>query len=419
MAYSFDMPSGIDPRDDGSHSLPAYLGQALQFYGTDKSTDLPYYLSYPMNNQQGQSMFGGGAPMQTPVAQAMAPDAPPQTPMAQAMAPDAPPQTPMAQAMGYPNSDAIQSMFAKQATDPNLSMNNGLIAAGSALMGGKNLQEGMANAGKAWNDTYDSTLNGQRELNTPKVTPLADGAFSQVQLPGQAPQIMPNNQVQGFLLGKVQLQSQLGMQKALATANFAMQRDQAKDDRANSKQYGNALVQTETAMQANDRALAVAQAQSADPTAWPRMAAMFPQIAQALGSDSAAGNLVIQRAHIDAALVQDMQKKGALTNDQMNFLNGDIPSPTADREKVIIPFLKQQKAILEEVHKFQSDQYNKANPTPTQGFATSGTSKVPTGTQGTGSGSYQPPAVTDAQSFAALPSGSVFKAPDGSIRRKP
>jgi hypothetical protein len=412
------MPSGIDPNDDGSHSLPAYLGQALQFYGTDKSTDLPYYLSYPMNNQAGQSMFGGGAPMQSPVAQAMAPQQAPQTPVAQAMAPQ-PADTPMTQAMGYPNSEAIQAMFAKQATDPNLSMNNGLIAAGSAMMGGKNLQEGMANAGKAWNDTYDSTLNGQRELNTPKSTPVADGAFMQSQLPGQAATMSANPQVQQFLLGKVQMQAQIKQQAALAAANYAQQRDQAKDDRANSKQYGNALVQTETAMQANDRALAVAEMQAKDPSAWPRMAAMFPQIAQAMGSDSAAGNLVIQRAHIDAALVQDMQKKGALTNDQMNFLNADIPSPTADREKVIIPFLRQQKAILEEVHKFQSDQYNKANPTPTQGFATSGTSKVPTGTQGTGSGSYQPPAVTDAQSFAALPSGTVFKAPDGSIRRKP
>jgi type II secretory pathway pseudopilin PulG len=414
--YSFDMPPGIDPTDDGSRSLPAYLGQALQFYGTDKSTDLPYSYSYPLNNQPGQSMFGGGVPMQPPVAQAMAPQAP-DTPVAQAMAPQAPPDTPMAQAMGYPNSEAIQAMFAKQATDPNLAMNNGLIAAGSAMLGGKNLQEGMANAGKAWSDTFDSTLNGQRDLNTPKVTPIADGAFSQVQLPGQPAQIIPSAQVQNYLLDKVQLQGQIGMQKALAAANFAVQRDQAKDDRANSKQYGNALVQTETAMQANDRALAVAEAQAKDPTAWPRMAAMFPQIAQALGSDSAAGNLVIQRAHIDAALVQDMQKKGALTNDQMNFLNADIPSPTADREKVIIPFLRQQKAILEEVHKFQQEQYSKANPNPVQGFATSGTSNVqrPAST-GTGN---QPVQVSSFAEAAKLPSGTVFLDPNGNPRKVP
>jgi hypothetical protein len=418
MAYSFDMPPGIDPNDDGSHSLPAYLGQALQFYGTNKSTDLPYYLSYPMNNQAGQSMFGGGAPMQSPVAQAMAPQDAPQTPVAQAMDPQ-PADTPMTQAMGYPNSEAIQSMFAKQATDPNLSMNNGLIAAGSAMMGGKNLQEGMANAGKAWSDTYDSTLNNQRELNTPKSTAVADGAFMQTQLPGQAATMQANPQVQQFLFGKAQQQAQIKQAQLLYAANLKQQGEQAKDDRANSKEFGAKLTTTDNALQATQRALDVATAQANDPTAFPRLAAAFPQFAQFMGSDSAMGNLQIMRAHIDSALVQDAQKKGAITDAQAGFLNSDIPSPTADRQKVIIPYLKQQMEILGKIRDFQATQYGKSNPTPSQGFATSGTSNVPTGPQSTGSGSYQPPAVTDAQSFAALPSGTVFKAPDGSIRRKP
>lgn len=418
--YSFDMPPGIDPRDDGSHSLPAYLGQALQFYGTDKSSPLPTYLSYPLNNQPGQSMFGGGAPLQTPVQQAMDPQMA-NTAISQAMAPQPSTPTAISNAMAPAPLTPIQTAFQNQATNPNMALSNAAIAAGSALMGGKDLKEGLAAAGPAFNNTFDATLNSQRDLNTPKVTPIADGAFSMVQMPGGQPQVIPSGQVQDFLLGKAQLQGQIAMAKTTLAANLKAQADQAKDDRANADKYQASLTQTENALSANARALAAAKNQAQNSPTMSRIAGAVPGIAQTFGWDDAAPNLVIQRAHIDAALVQDALKKGAITDQQASFLNSDIPSPSANREKVIIPFLEQQQEILQRVRDFQASQVAKANPTAPQGFATSGTSNTGSGSarQSTGSGSYEPVMVSNKAGYDALASGAVFRAPDGSVRRKP
>ncbi|MDR5830101.1 hypothetical protein P9250_19700 [Caballeronia sp. LP006] len=333
-------------------------------------------------------------------------------------------RTPISDAMNPPPSDTpisrAMKMFEIQATDPNQSMANGMIAAGSALMGGRDLKDGLAAAGPAFSNTFDATLNQQRDLNTPKVTPIADGAFTMVQLPGQQAQVIPNGQVAGFLQGQKVLAGQLAMQKEIATVNLQAQRDQAKDDRKNADEYQAKLTQTDTALAANQRALDAARGQAQNSPNMSRIAGAVPGIAQTLGWDDAAPNLVIQRAHIDAALVQDALKKGAITDEQAGFLNSDIPSASADREKVTIPWLEQQQEILQKVRNFQASQVGKANPTAPQGFATGGTSNtgsMPRG-QSTGSGSYQPVAVSDKASYDALPSGTVFKAPDGSIRRK-
>lgn len=363
--YNFTLPAGIpgyltgNPNDP---SLPAYLSQAMQEYQNGlpnpASSQLPSYLSYAMANPQ--------APQdQTPVSQAMAPPASPQTPVSAAM-----------QAPQGPDMSPIQAMFQRQATDPNMSMSNGLIAAGSAMLGADNLQKGLGAAGAAFGNAYDSTLNQQRELNTPKVTPLADGSFSMVQLPGGQPQVMPNAQVQQFLLGKQQLINQAGLNKAIVTQNLKSQAQQAQDDRARATEYQAKLTQTDQALAANQRAIETATQQANDPSAFPRLAAAFPQLAQTIGSTSAQGNLTIQRATVDASLVQDALKKGAITDQQAGFLNSDVPAPTADRQKVIIPWLRQQGEILQKIRDFQASQVNKANPAPPTGFATSGTSNV-------------------------------------------
>lgn len=410
-------PFTYDSTDDGTGGLPAYLGQAMQFYGTDNSSPLPSYLSYPLNNQEGQPMFGGGAQVpQTPIAQAMQPPQPTNTPVSQAMAPSAP-STPLGQAMN----PQLAAMLQHQAQDPNMSMSNGLIAAGSAMLGGKNLQDGMSAAGTAFNNSFDGTLNQQRDLNTPKVVPLADGAFSMVQMPGGQPQVMPNSQVQQFMLGKMQQQAQIAAGKVQLQANLKAQGQQEQDDRTNARENQTKLVTTDNAIAANQRALAAAQDQATNSPNMSRIAGALPGVAQTFGWDDAQGNLKIQRATVDGALVQDALKKGAITDQQAGFLNSDVPAPTADRATVVIPWLKQQGEILQKIRDFQASQVTKANPTPPQGFATSGTSNIGGGSQAspTGNGSYQPAAVTDAASYAALPSGTVFKAPDGTIRRKP
>lgn len=341
--------------------LPSYLAQAMQDYqsGMPDQSGLPSYLSYAMGNPQAPQ------PPQTPVAQAMAPQSPLPTPMGQAMASQGPSTAP------------IQAMFQRQATDPNMARSNALIAAGSALMGGDNLQKGLAAAGQTFSDTFDKTLNQQRDLNTPRVTPLADGSFSMVQLPGQAPQVLPNGQVQDFLLGKMITQAQIARSQKLFEANLNTQRDDDKNMRAQAAAYGPKLQITDQAIYTTQQALKEAQRQAATAPTSSKLEGAFPSIANWLGTDNARGNNLIQNALVDTQLAQDALKSGAITDQQAKTLGADIPGITSDRSSVLVPFLERRLEALQRYRDYQSTQVSKANPTPTQGFATQSQAGAP------------------------------------------
>lgn len=306
----------------------------------------------------------------------------PQTPIGQATDSQAPQsaQTPMGVAMASQGTQGtpgdIQGMFSTQATNPNMALNNGLIAAGSAMLGGKNLQEGMSAAGSAFSNTFDQTLSQQRDLNTPKVVPLADGAFSMVQLPGQAPQVMPNSQVQGFLVGKQVLAGQMALQKDAYTQNLKSQAQQNQNDRQQAATYGPKLQTTNQAIETTQRALAEAKRQATSAPFWSKVEGSLPGISNFLGTPDAPGNNLIQNALVDTQLAQDALKSGVITDQQAKTLGADIPGIASDRATVLVPFLERRLEALQRYQQFQQTQYDKANPTPPQGFATSGTSNV-------------------------------------------
>lgn len=72
----------------------------------------------------------------------------------------------------------------------------GLINFGAGMIGGPTLKEGLARGLMGFNQGYNASLNA----NKPKVTPLADGAFSQVTLPDGTSKIIGNQSVADFLM---------------------------------------------------------------------------------------------------------------------------------------------------------------------------------------------------------------------------
>lgn len=385
-----------------------------------------------------QAQQGGGqspVPAPTPVAQAMDPSQQvPQTPVAQAMDPSQPgAATPISQAMtGYPDAGAIQAMFARQATDPNLSMNNGLIAAGSAMLGGKNLQEGMANAGKAFNDSFDSTLDNQRALNTPKVTPVGqDGAFSMVQLPGQQPQIMPNGQVQDFIMGKVKAQKTYELQNKMAENTMEQQRAAAKLDQTN----GNAAIPVLTNLQQSAAGMDAARNltetlktdsdRSRNLKIYSALPAQGQRIAAATTMGQAAADFnTLNNAKIDGAKMEVAGLNGSLSNDEWNRAVGSVPSPS-DSPSVwdayyerANPILKSRMDFYTGVVKRGSEAANRpVNPYGSNGRQDLGVPQAPAAPQAAPS-TGKPQAVSSQSQYNALPSGSYYTAPDGSLRRK-
>lgn len=345
--------------DYSEFALPSYLAQAMQNYktGTADQSGLPSYLSYALANSDPNQQ----ALPQTPLGQAMVdPTGSSQTPLGQAMTPQVPSQP------------TIQQMFQRQATDPSMPMGNGLMAAGSALLGADNLQKGLGAAGDAFNGTFDKTLNDQRSLNTPRVTPLADGTFSMVQLPGQAPQVIPNGQVQDFLMGKTMLAGRLALQKDVFTQNLKTQAQQAQNDRAQAAQYGPKLQMTNQAIQTTQSALQEAQRQATQEPIWAKVQGAVPGFANFFGWDAAPGNNLIQNALVDTQLAQDALKAGAITDQQARTLGADVPGIASSRSSVLVPFLQRRLEALQRYQTYQQSQVSKGNPAPPTGFVASG-----------------------------------------------
>lgn len=88
-----------------------------------------------------------------------------------------------------------QMMGAGNELARNQALSAGLIGAGAGLLGAPNLKTGLANALTGFNRSYDVELLANR----PKVTPLANGAFSQISFPDGRVEVVSNSQVQDFI----------------------------------------------------------------------------------------------------------------------------------------------------------------------------------------------------------------------------
>lgn len=318
---------------DGGAQLPSYLAQAMRGFqtGYPDQSGLPSYLAAAMAD-----------PSLTP----------PQTPVAQAMAPQAQPPMLTPQGSQGPQMSPIQAMFQHQATDPRMALNNSLLAAGSALMGGENLQKGLAGAGAAFNDTFDKTLDNQRRLNTPQVTPLADGSFSMVQLPGQGPQVMPNDQVQNFLLGRVQMQSQAGLAKAIMLQQMKQQGQEAQQARATAIEAGPKAMQADQTLHTMQQALDIVT----KGRSWQERAAAFsPTVGGAAGYGSQ--NQILARVGVDSQLAQGAVKAGVVTQGMFDKFETDIPKST-DSDAVWKSFLERNMPFVQKISDYQHSLVN-------------------------------------------------------------
>lgn len=343
--YSFN----YDNTDDGTKGIPAYLAQAMQFYGTDKNSALPTDLSYPMNNQPGQGIFGGGAQFDMP-----------QTPMTQAMGPQAP-QGAIGQAMAPPSYyNAPQQPLAPQGRKDLNSIYDGLIAGGSAMLGAKNMKEGLAANGSAFNTAYDARTDKDRELNQPKVTPLADGAFSLLQFSNGTQKVVKNGDVAQYLTQKTADAATVAMQKVMFQGQVTNAIANDKENRKQADDANQALQGTGALMDSYQKAYDIVSKQGRGA----QVAGAIPGIAGVVGGDTAAQNKFLSGLQVDTRLAESAKLKGAISNEEQKMLAEPVPSLTDDRETVWKPWLETRMAALKKVQDFQAQQAQKGdNPT--------------------------------------------------------
>lgn len=333
----------------------------------------------------------------------------PDTPMDQAMAPQAP-DTPLGQAMD-PSSVPQQPQQAPSFMDrlsnrqDSKSIYDGLINGGAAMIGAKNLQEGLAGGIKGFNDSYDAKTDKDKLENTPKVTQLADGAFSSVQYPGKAPVILKNSQVASYLDTQKEKSAEAMANKLILSNNLQQQGKVATENRAAATAAQGKLDGLRATVQKfQDAQPAVDRYDTAH-----RLAAgggsLGTVISGAVDPQIAIDNQQLTELNVGSILEASKQLTGAKSDQDVKFLSQEAPKPGVASPEVMRDWHKRTVTAMNNViDKLEAQQARGANGGMPQ-RSSSSSSSIPT--------------LTSKADFDALPSGSLFKAPDGTTRRKP
>lgn len=249
----------------------------------------------------------------------------------------------------------------------------------------------------------------QSERNRTKVTPLADGAFSLVQRPGQAPQIVRNDEVAKYLGDVQQSKFEQALQKVVlggqvnANTNAAKAAIRAGED-------ARPLLNDVTGM--IDRwgqAKTIIEGQGVGA----QIQGAFPGIAGFFGGDQVAANKFLEGLTVDETLLNTARTKGAISNQEMNLFKAPIPSTTDDREKVWKPWIEKRLEVLNKLKTFYEGEVARGTAAGNQPL-----SNQPAPAPAPAAASGGPTKITSEAEWASLPSGTQYIGPDGKTRTK-
>jgi hypothetical protein len=263
----------------------------------------------------------------------------------------------------------LQAALNNQAQNPNYALGQGLLSAGSAMLQGKTFGQGMGAAGDAFGNAYNNTLNNQRDLNTPKVTPLGDGAFSMVQMPGQQPQVVANGDVQNYVMGKTVLAAQIAQARQTAQKNGQIQVNAAKMDQTNATNAATSLMNLQQSGQGLQQAQALTNALKADPDRQRNLQiySALPAVGQRLAASGATGQDMaraasdyntLNNAGLDATKFELSGLTGSMTTESFNKALGATPSPS-DAPSVWDTYYQRAGQLLQDRTNFYQGVYNR------------------------------------------------------------
>ena len=315
---------------------------------------------------------------------------------------------------------ATQMMGASNNLARDRALSSGAMAAGAGLLGAPNLREGLAQGLTGFNRGYNTELLANR----PKVTPLANGAFSQISFPDGRVEIVGNNEVQQFLTEQEKQKNVNLLTREAYKADLVDQRDQT---RANIKKASEALPMLRSSTELlgmYDKAMGIVdeQAKSGNVSVLgvntgisnAALQGAVPGLAGFFGGDEVAANKFLQQLKVSETLANTALTSGAISNAEMALFASPIPSLTDDREKVWKPWLAERKPVIEKIKQYYEQQVSGAPNQP------SGQNQAPTmsaPSQGASKSSLpvfnSPSEVQAAIASGALKSGSGFQTPDG------
>lgn len=224
---------------------------------------------------------------------------------------------------------------------------DGLIQAGIGLMSGRDFREGMAQGFQGFQKGYQGRIDQDKAENTPKVVPLAGGAFSLMVYPDGRQRVLKNDEVAQYMADTqdsklAQALAKIGYQGQVTQSN-----QQAQQDNKDASEARQQLLSTQNTLGQMQKALDIVsnQGASAKLQGLPGVSAL----ADFIGTDDAAANKFLAGIKVDESLLKTAQTKGAISDAEMKLFQSPIPSLYADREKVWKPYLEQRIPIIQRV----------------------------------------------------------------------
>ena len=243
---------------------------------------------------------------------------------------------------------AVMQQGNNQARDQALS--SGLMAAGAGLLGANNLSEGLSQGLSGFNKAYDTSL----VANRPKVTPLADGAFSQISFPDGTVQVVSNPDVEKAILKREELKSANALTRSLVGPLAVSGREADKKEMDMGYKAQDQLTGINSSIGSFQRVLEATK----DRGLWAQTQStpLFKSVTDFFGSPDAAGSKMLQELQVDEALRKTAMTKGAISNDEMKLFLSPIPAATADMETVWKPWIQNKISVMEKMKPVLNEQ---------------------------------------------------------------
>jgi hypothetical protein len=219
--------------------------------------------------------------------------------------------------------------------------------------------------GKGFAGFSKGLLEGQI-ADRPKVTPLANGAFSQISYPdGRPPLIIPNEQVQKFLIEDAERKNTFSLNKIQATADAGVDASGRKLDQKTAAETRPMLDDVRSLKSRWTDALSMIgkQGTSAQLIGIPGV----DTVAGFFGADEAANNKLLQGLTVDETLLNTAKTKGAISNAEMALFKSPIPKATDDREKVWKPWIEKRLEVLSKLEQFYQSEVARGETTRPSG----------------------------------------------------
>ena len=260
---------------------------------------------------------------------------------------------------------------------------SGLIGLGSGLLNydarrgyGAALGQGLENFNKA----YDTEL----VANRPKVTALADGAFSQVVFPDGTIKIMKNEEASKYLEQRDTRRAEYALGKQLTQGSIAGIQNTLKQNMETKQKIEDNLRSIGPQIQNYDQALKVVEQMKPGENLLNLPG--VKQFAQAtgFGGDTSAALTALSAVSVDEALMRTANTKGAISDKEMALFYSPIPKDYAD-PTVWKAWLQNRMTVLKKHEQNLKDQAAGLKTTMTQEemrkevFGPQGGSQAPSG----------------------------------------